>query len=117
MITAHPLIQVYLIAPQLLLWIALAHHGDSILASSHFICRCSFYLFGQHAVMTRPLLRPRRGLASGRGQPPTMSWAGMPLSRARARHTNDRSLHSNPISEREAACRTAWSMASSLSTL
>ena len=28
---ANPVIQVYLIAPQLLLWIALTQHGDSIL--------------------------------------------------------------------------------------
>jgi hypothetical protein len=34
MVTAHPLSQVHLIAPQVLLWIALAHHGDIILAPS-----------------------------------------------------------------------------------
>ena len=34
MITAHPLIQVHLIAPQLLLWIAPTHHRDSILGDN-----------------------------------------------------------------------------------
>jgi hypothetical protein len=52
MITAHPLIQVHLIAPQLLLWIALAHHGDIILATNYLFCPCYSVLFGQHAVVS-----------------------------------------------------------------
>src|ERR1700759_5043360 len=50
MITAHPLIQVHLIAPQLLLWIALPHHGDIMLATNYLSCRCYSVPFGQHAV-------------------------------------------------------------------
>src|SRR5260370_4281438 len=49
MITEHPLIQVHLTAPQQLLWIALAHHGDIILAANYLFCRCYSVLFVQHA--------------------------------------------------------------------
>src|ERR1700724_1943055 len=55
MITAHPLIQVHLIAPQLLLWIALPHHGDIMLATNYLCCRCYSVPFGQHAVVCGPL--------------------------------------------------------------
>src|SRR4030081_393498 len=55
MITAHPLIQVHLIAPQLLLWIALPHHGDIMLATNYLFCRCYSVPFGQHAVVWSPL--------------------------------------------------------------
>src|SRR3981081_4294523 len=57
MITAHPLIQVHLIAPQLLLWIALPHHGDIMLATNYLFCRCYSVPFGQHAVETEDKVR------------------------------------------------------------
>src|ERR1700748_3882319 len=57
MITAHPLIQVHLIAPQLLLWIALPHHGDIMLATNYLSCRCYSVPFGQHADETENKLR------------------------------------------------------------
>src|ERR1700751_4567446 len=50
MITAHPLVQVHLIAPQLLLWMALPHHADIMLATNYLSCRCYSVPFGQHAV-------------------------------------------------------------------
>src|SRR4029077_19676966 len=55
MITAHPLIQVHLIAPQLLLWIALPHHGDIMLATNYLSCRCYSVPFGQHAGLMKQM--------------------------------------------------------------
>jgi hypothetical protein len=54
MITAHSLIQVYLIAPQLLLWIALTHHGNSILTSTYLYLSLYFCRFEQHAIVRCP---------------------------------------------------------------
>src|SRR3984893_17649590 len=57
MITAHPLIQVHLIAPQLFLWIALPHHGDIMLATNYLFCRCYSVPCEQHADETEKTVR------------------------------------------------------------
>jgi hypothetical protein len=39
-------------SPQLLLWIALPHHGDIMLATNYLFCRCYSMLFGHQTVLS-----------------------------------------------------------------
>src|SRR5260370_21470412 len=80
-ITAHPLIQGPLIAPQLLLWIALPHHGAIMLATNYLFCRCYSVPFGEHAVVCGPLMGFTERLPQRSGVLPARS----PRSPARAR--------------------------------
>ncbi|MEY2608450.1 MAG: hypothetical protein QOH31_6304, partial [Verrucomicrobiota bacterium] len=43
--------------PQPLVWIALPHHGDIMLATNYLFCRCYSVPFGQHADETEKIVR------------------------------------------------------------
>lgn len=51
MVIAHPLLQVYLIAPQLLLWISTSHHGNRILQTNCLLYRCYLYRCWEEIIM------------------------------------------------------------------